>query len=175
MHSLPLWVLLLTTLVAAGPIGQNPAQKTCQDYSLPLTVTTMNYKWELEPITTNEQQAAYLAQVGRRDSAEMFRPISAPNGSETATYTISGTFCSPSQGGNGTVLLATHGGGYDRSYATHSNMAAEANLFDRYWHPSYEPGNYSFVDFAIGQGYSVFYYDRLGLGKSQRYVRRCDR
>lgn len=39
-----------------------------------------------------------------------------------------------------------------------------------YWDPEFEPENYSFVDYAIARGYSVFYYDRLGLGKSSVLV-----
>lgn len=53
-----------------------------------------------------------------------------------------------------TVLFATHGLNFDRSY----------------WDLPVESEKYSFVDEAIAQGYSVFFYDRLGVGKSQRYV-----
>jgi hypothetical protein len=35
-----------------------------------------------------------------------------------------------------------------------------------YWDFQYQPSNYSFVDFAIAQGYSVFFYDRVGAGES---------
>lgn len=40
-----------------------------------------------------------------------------------------------------------------------------------YWDPTGIPGDkskYSFVDWAINEGYSVFYYDRLGTGASSR-------
>ena len=39
-----------------------------------------------------------------------------------------------------------------------------------YWDPGFEATYYSFVDFAISQGYSVFFYDRLGTGQSSKYV-----
>jgi hypothetical protein len=38
----------------------------------------------------------------------------------------------------------------------------------RYWDSEVDPANYSFVDFAISQGYSVFFYDRLGTGESSK-------
>jgi hypothetical protein len=37
-----------------------------------------------------------------------------------------------------------------------------------YWDPAIEPENYSFVDFAVAKGYSIFYYDRLGVSKSSQ-------
>ena len=40
----------------------------------------------------------------------------------------------------------------------------------RYWDPEIQPEKYSFVDFAISKGYSVFFYDRLGISKSSVLV-----
>lgn len=39
-----------------------------------------------------------------------------------------------------------------------------------YWDPNIEPEKYSFVDFAIARGYSIFYYDRLGVSRSSPFV-----
>jgi hypothetical protein len=49
-------------------------------------------------------------------------------------------------------------------------LAAETNRLESYWDPQIQPEKYSFVDFAIAQGYSVLYYDRLGQGQSEMYV-----
>ena len=43
----------------------------------------------------------------------------------------------------------------------------------RYRDSGMESANYSFVDFAIAQGYSVFFYDRLGTGGSSKYDMFC--
>lgn len=40
------------------------------------------------------------------------------------------------------------------------------NLSCRYWDSEMHSANYSFVEFATDRGYSVFFYDRLGTGKS---------
>lgn len=38
-----------------------------------------------------------------------------------------------------------------------------------YWNSPYEPDKYNFVQYAVARGYSVFFYDRLGVGKSTKY------
>jgi pimeloyl-ACP methyl ester carboxylesterase len=42
------------------------------------------------------------------------------------------------------------------------------NWSNRYWASSFEPENFSFVQHALTDGYSIFYYDRLGVGLSSR-------
>ena len=37
-----------------------------------------------------------------------------------------------------------------------------------YWNPDYKPDQYNFVQYAVQRGYSVFFYDRLGVGTSTR-------
>lgn len=58
--------------------------------------------------------AEFNAASGRRDASTTFQPFALPTAPETAAYTISGTFCEPIGGEDGTVILATHGAGYDR-------------------------------------------------------------
>jgi pimeloyl-ACP methyl ester carboxylesterase len=37
-----------------------------------------------------------------------------------------------------------------------------------YWEPTISPEKYSFVDNVVGKGYSIFFYDRLGVGASTK-------
>lgn len=74
----------------------------------------MNVKWALGPIDNNQDIAAFNAEMGRRDAQAVFHPLSLPTAPETAVYTTAGTFCEPTSGGNGVIILATHGAGYDR-------------------------------------------------------------
>jgi hypothetical protein len=104
-------VLFLTTIARSAPLN---ATKSCKEYSLPLNVTSLNLKWALGPFESTEDMANFNANSGRRDAGSTFHPFTRPTVPETAVYTISGTFCEPASGGNGNVLLATHGGGYDR-------------------------------------------------------------
>jgi alpha-beta hydrolase superfamily lysophospholipase len=73
---------------------------------------------------------------------------------QPATYQIAASFCSPKKVTEKakTVILATHGIGQARSH----------------WNSPFRPNDYNFVQHAVNEGYSVFFYDRLGLGSSQR-------
>jgi hypothetical protein len=41
---------------------------------------------------------------------------------------------------------------------------------ESYWDIREQPKDYSFVDYAISRGYSIFFYDRLGSGLSSKSV-----
>ncbi|KAI9695059.1 MAG: hypothetical protein M1820_008952 [Bogoriella megaspora] len=127
--------------------------KSCKQYEIPLNVTSLNVKWALPPIKSNEDMADFNTELGRRFGPAV-NPITPATDSETAVYTISGTFCQPGKGGNGKTLIATPGGGYDRSY----------------WDPPIQPEKYSFVDYAIERGYSIFFYDRLGMASHRSSI-----
>jgi hypothetical protein len=45
-----------------------------------------------------------------------------------------------------------------------------ADQTSNYWNIAYEPNQYNFAQYAIDQGYSVFFYDRLRVGESTRSV-----
>lgn len=73
-------------------------------------------------------------------------------GQQTAggTYDIRATLCTPKDNLKPSqVQLLTHGVGFDRTY----------------W--DFAPG-YSYVDVAAAHGYATFFYDRLGVGESQK-------
>ena len=73
-----------------------------------------------------------------------------------ADYQIAASFCTPkSTSGSGKekeVILATHG------------IAAG----HEHWNSAYKPKTYNFVQHAIDEGYSVFFYDRVGCGLSSK-------
>ena len=109
--------LLFTAVVRSTPVPTT-SSRSCKDYSIPLNVSSVNLQWAIGPIETNEDMAGFNAEWGRRDSNSTFHPALLPSNStpETAVYTISGTYCEPTSGGNGTVILATHGAGYGKKY-----------------------------------------------------------
>ncbi|OAQ61842.1 alpha/beta-Hydrolase [Pochonia chlamydosporia 170] len=111
--------------------------------------------YALPPFETDFDVADFVDNISSRSPPQSSMIFSGTR-NVTATYTIAGTFCTPGPGHkNGksqTVLIATHGLNFDRWY----------------WDPKPRPDLYSFVDFAINQGYSVFFYDRLGTGQSSR-------
>jgi hypothetical protein len=130
-----------------------PANGDCKEYTFKDKVTTENVIFGLPKFKTNYDVAEYLFNETRKDSRTAFNPV---GGTENVTseYTLAGTFCKPKKtnGKETTVLIATHGLGYDR----------------RYWASAYKPDEYSFAKYALDQGYSILYYDRLGTGKSEK-------
>ncbi|KAH9205469.1 Alpha/Beta hydrolase protein [Leptodontidium sp. 2 PMI_412] len=138
---------LLASLAFAHPREET---KICKDYVLPVTITSGAYVWGLPTLDTDYDVTTFTANLSRWDANVTFHPISGFSPQVTASYKIAGTFCAPAKGNSKTVLLASHGLGFDRTY----------------WSPSIQPEKYSFVDFAISKGYSVFFYDRLGVSKS---------
>ncbi|KAH7073746.1 Alpha/Beta hydrolase protein [Paraphoma chrysanthemicola] len=119
-------------------LRSNASVAHCESYNIPVTITSENIIYNISEF---------------KDNFDVFDPIGGVE-NVTASYTISGTFCYPKtfSGREKTVLLATHGLHYD----------------GRYWDSSYKPEEYSFVEAMAAQGYSVFYYDRLGTGHSEK-------
>jgi hypothetical protein len=105
--------ILAFSLLCGTCVAANQVLKTCQDYNLPLTITSGNYIWGLPDLVTNFDATTFTTNLARWDANVTLKPISG-YGNVTADYIISGTFCSPVKAGSGTVLLASHGFGFDR-------------------------------------------------------------
>ncbi|KAI9716886.1 MAG: hypothetical protein M1812_005035 [Candelaria pacifica] len=147
LQKLLLLVNLLNLVTAIPSKVNNRAAADCHDYSITVTVTSENLQWAYPPFKTNYDVAQLIANT---TDAATFSPFTTGKKNETASYRIAATFCAPDHAEGGTVLLASHGLGFDRSY----------------WNSPYKPEQYNFKDYAIAHGYSVFTYDRLGVGTS---------
>lgn len=145
-----LQTLLRLSLVCTLICSSVKASKICKDYTFSLNITSGNYLWGLPVNKDNFDITTFTTNLARWDANVTLDPISGYTPAANSQYKISGSFCHPINGGSGTVLVATHGFGFDRGY----------------WDPDIQPDKYSFVDFAISKGHSVFFYDRLGLSKS---------
>jgi len=93
----------------------HPSSATCVDYTIPLSINSLNFAYNGTRFKDDVDVAEYLFQAGRIDSASTFNPVGSFK-NETITYSIAGTFCTPKSPGahSKTVLLMTHGLGYDR-------------------------------------------------------------
>lgn len=126
----------------------------CITYKIPVAVTSDNYVFNITKFENNFDLINLVTDYSIKDNdITTFDPIVGTKNS-TAEYSISGTFCSPKTASarKKTVLLATHGILYD----------------GRYWNSAYKPSEYNFADAMIAKGFSVFFYDRLGTGQSQK-------
>jgi hypothetical protein len=153
-------VLALSSIIPSSRATSIPVERPyslaaqCKTYNIPLSITSQNYIFGFPKFKNDFDLIDIVTDITRKDSNVTFNPVVGIE-NVTAAYTISGTFCSPkapSQNGREkTILMATHGIAYD----------------GRYWNSAYKPQEYSFVEAMVKQGYSVFYYDRIGTGNSQ--------
>ncbi|KAK0643896.1 Alpha/Beta hydrolase protein [Cercophora newfieldiana] len=148
-------VALLLAAAAALTARACPTEnfKICEDYTIPVTTTSNNLAFGLSEFQNNFDVSDFVDTITSRDPSTASSVLAAERQNLTANYDISATFCKPAKPGKkNTVLIATHGLNFDRSY----------------WDPDLDKVTYSFVDWVISQGYSIFYYDRLGVGKSSQ-------
>ena len=113
--------LVLTFLTLHAPFANAayiPAGAVCQDYTTSITVTTEVLEYVAPKWINNYELAGFLSAGGTRSNAGFPAPVTGPF-NFTGSMTIAGTFCTPKkaiQGHEKTVLLATHGIGFDRRY-----------------------------------------------------------
>ncbi|KAK3389526.1 Alpha/Beta hydrolase protein [Podospora didyma] len=148
-------LLLATCTVLHTAYATSSTAKTCTSYNIAVTVSTTNAIFGLPHFQTDLDVADFVNTLGSRDSETAMSVTSPMTENVTASYTIAATFCRPDgrgAGKNSTVLIATHGLGFDKSY----------------WDPQLDKTKYSFVDFVVSQGFSILTYDRLGVGASSQ-------
>lgn len=106
--------LLLAAIVSGNPL---PPAKKCSNFAIPLSIATKNYGWNYPPFQNDSDVTDFNTALGRRDAATSFKPLSPPTEAVSAVWTISGTFCEPLGATSDTVLVTSHGGGYNGLYA----------------------------------------------------------
>ncbi|PVI08011.1 alpha/beta-hydrolase [Periconia macrospinosa] len=133
---------------------EHPSNGICTDYKISNTLNFEELQWAVPPFKNNYDVVDLYSRMANRNPSEFITFTSSPK-NVTKTYEIAATFCRPKKGTSGndtTVLVATHGAGFDK----------------RYWASTYKPEKYSFVYHALEAGYPIFYYDRAGVGASTR-------
>lgn len=142
------------TCTPTPPLTQSyyPPAADCSEYKIPVTIKSENTVLGLPVWKDDYELESFLTSATTRALGPP--PGPGPTVVETATYEIAASFCTPKRtnGKEKTVIFATHGIGQARSH----------------WNSPYKPEEYNFVQYAIAQGYSVFFYDRLGAGDSQK-------
>jgi pimeloyl-ACP methyl ester carboxylesterase len=122
---------------------------------IPVNINYDNYVFNSSQWEDNYGLTDFLSIAMTRASAGYPPPLAGPK-TASGTYQIAASFCTPKEKSEKakTVIIATHGIGPARAH----------------WNSPYKPDEYNFVQHAIGQGYSVFFYDRLGCGASEKYA-----
>lgn len=169
LQSLLLALLLLQAHATDTTTAYVPPNAKCIDYEIPVSVSAKGVGF-LPPKWTNNYELINFVTLGAtRPSANFSSPLGPAD--LKGDYTISATFCSPTKPSkhSGTVILASHGLGFEKGYVTsaHEQQASTSN-YSRYWNAALEPETYNFVQHALSEGYPIFFYDRVGTGKSSR-------
>lgn len=131
-----------------------PLTADCVEYQIPVTITSNNLVFNITKWDDDYALQDFLTAITTRPSAG-YPGFVAGEKEETETFKIAASFCTPKNTQKKkTVIIATHGIGQARSH----------------WNSQREPEKYNFVQHAISKGYSVFFYDRLGCGDSQKFA-----
>ncbi len=146
-------LLLLPLLVAGAQATVTKHNATCTSFLVEVPVD--NVTVIVPPMAPFKDQYAATAFTNVFD---IRTPSSALPDTTTLTNTfnISAEYCTPVNPGAkaSTLQILTHGLGFDRSY------------WDFYLPSHPRDAQYSYVNAAIGAGYSTFSYDRLGIEPS---------
>lgn len=147
-QAIALAVCLTSTLAWPGPTSP----RKCTEYTIPVTTTSLNWIWNVPVFKSNYDVVDFISNLESRTSGAAFQFVSGRE-VQNASYSIGATFCTPTtpNAKSNIILLASHGLDFDRGYWDIQIPGQEG---------------YSFVDYAIAKGYSVFFYDRLGVGES---------
>lgn len=95
----------------------NSKSRKCQDYNIPLDITSIVNETSaaFPPFKSNLDVVNFVFNTVRRDTKTIYMPLSPTQKSVTTSYNIAGTICTPvNPTSNSTVILATHGLGFDR-------------------------------------------------------------
>lgn len=95
-------------------VSYNPPNANCVDYVIPVSVSTPGLEFVATKWTNDLELMDFISAASTRTTANFSSPLTGPVHLE-GNYTVSATFCSPKTKTNAssTVLLLTHGGGYD--------------------------------------------------------------
>ena len=131
-----------------------PPSAHCTDYIIPISISSTNTIFNFTHWSDDHALEQFLADATTRAGADYPSIVKGENKVDV-DYQIAASFCTPKNSSGGKekeVILATHG------------IAARRE----HWNSAYKPETYNFVQHAVDQGYSVFFYDRLGCGLSSK-------
>ena len=112
--------LLWGLVIASCQQIYTPPNAQCWDYQVPVTVSAEYYSFAAPKWSDNQEFTEFIRGDITRTPGET--SLDVPKGvlgatvNKTSEYIISATFCMPRNRPSSTVILATHGLGFDRSY-----------------------------------------------------------
>ena len=127
--------------------------RSCVDLVLPVPITAHNAIYsDSKRVDNNIDSTQFTVDLDTWTTIKGI-PAITQNITISSTFNISAKLCIPPTGAKKSHLqIATHGLGFDK----------------RYWDPTINPSEYSYVDAALAAGYRILTYDRLGTGLSDK-------
>ena len=106
----------------------HPSNGICTDYTVKETITYADPKWIATRFANNYDVVSLIGDLSSKDG--LSTPPFGAVMNTTKTFELTGTFCKPAvkkDGKESTVLVATHGLGFDRRYAPRREEYPNAN------------------------------------------------
>ncbi|KAM4057221.1 alpha/beta hydrolase family protein [Hirsutella rhossiliensis] len=125
------------------------AAKNCVDLKIPLYLRSRNGVFDMATPKTEIEVTNFILDYAR-NGRNYTNAVTTGFKTIKGNYKLAATYCEPDWGARDTLQIVTHGIGFDRSY----------------WDFPYKSYNYSYVNRALDQGYSVLSWDRLGIAHS---------
>ncbi|KAK4070661.1 hypothetical protein Trihar35433_5128 [Trichoderma harzianum] len=126
----------------------------CKQLDIPLPITADTAIFDIPRVDNDIEAVSWAIYDATRTTIHGPGNI-IKNTTTSETFNIHAQLCVPKSTKNGKhniLQIATHGVHYD----------------SRYWDSEYKPENHSYVEAALKAGYSIFTYDRLGVGQSDK-------
>jgi hypothetical protein len=120
----PLVLLISAYLAQANPVNTKSSLSaaSCQSYTIPVDIKSSNLIFSLTPFKSDLDVVSLVTDFASRTSNTTFFPFEAAPQNQSASYQISARFCTPTDTSaphRDTVILATHGLGFDKSLVNH--------------------------------------------------------
>src|ERR1700712_4485421 len=149
-------ILITASWLLFHSISASPAQSSqrsdryCKQLDIPVFATAPSAIYDIPRVNNDIEATAWAIFDATRSTQHGIQTI-LKNTTTSGTFNIHAQLCIPKSSKKKDILqIATHGVHYD----------------SRYWDSKYQPEKYSYVDATLKAGYSIFTYDRLGVGQS---------
>jgi pimeloyl-ACP methyl ester carboxylesterase len=142
--------LLLRSASASPAHSSTRPDGYCKELDIPVFATARSAIYDIPHVTNDIEATAWAIYDATRNTPHGIENI-IRNTTTSGTFNIHAQLCVPKSPKKKDILqIATHGVHYD----------------SRYWDSKYQPEKTSYVDATLKAGYSIFTYDRLGVGQS---------
>lgn len=122
----------------------------CKQFDIPVFASAPSAVYDIPQVNNDIEATAWAIYDATRSTLHDKRNI-LKNTTTSGVFNIHAQLCVPKSSTKKHILqIASHGVHYD----------------SRYWDSEYQPEKYSYVDATLKAGYSIFTYDRLGVGQS---------